>query len=83
MQFDTAKDAKNVTRHGISLSRATDMDVRAVLADTRKDYGELRYRAWGLIDGLPHFLAFTIRDGQVRPISLRRCHQEEFDEHVP
>lgn len=82
MDFDHAKDALNIAKHGISLARAADLDIRAALQDTRESYGEVRYRAWGLLDGLPHCLAFTVRNGAIRPISLRRCHQREFARHV-
>jgi uncharacterized DUF497 family protein len=49
-----------------------------VVHDDRFDYGEPRYRAYGFIDGVAHCLAFTIRDGQYRPISLRRAHAKEM-----
>jgi uncharacterized DUF497 family protein len=47
------------------------------------DYGEVRYRAWGHIDGKAYYLAFTVRDGIVRPISLRRAHAKEMKRHAP
>lgn len=52
------------------------------LRDERTAYGEERYRAWGLIDGEQHALAFTFRDGKVRAISLRRAHTKEFKRYV-
>jgi uncharacterized protein len=72
----------NLANHGISLARATDMVIARFIVDDRFEYGETRYRAWGHIDGQPHFLAFTIRDGKVRPISLRRAHQKEMKRNV-
>ena len=80
--FDPVKDAENIRRHGISLSRYVDLEVLAFLADDRFTYGESRFRAWGLIDGLAHCLAYTVRDGIVRPISLRRAHAKEMRRHV-
>jgi uncharacterized DUF497 family protein len=50
--------------------------------DDRYDYGEVRYRAYGFIDGVAYCLAFTNRNGQVRPISLRRAHAKEMRHHV-
>jgi uncharacterized DUF497 family protein len=50
--------------------------------DDRYDYGEVRYRAYGFIDGVAYCLAFTTRNGQVRPISLRRAHAKEMRRHV-
>lgn len=78
MSFDAAKDASNVAKHGISLSRAGDLAIEAMEPDTRRSYVEPRFRAWGIIDGLPYCLGFTLRDGAVRPISLRRAHLKEF-----
>jgi uncharacterized DUF497 family protein len=79
IEFDPAKDEANRARHGISLSRAVEMDLSAALVvqDDRKDYGETRYRAFGPIDGQAHCLVFTIRAGSVRVISLRRAHEKE------
>jgi uncharacterized DUF497 family protein len=78
VEFDPAKDAANIAKHQISLARAVDFEMLAVQPDTRFDYGEERYRAWGLIDGVAYCLAFTTRGGAVRPISLRRAHSKEM-----
>jgi uncharacterized protein len=45
--------------------------------DTRKEYGERRYQAVGIIGEDLHMLVFTPRDGAVRVISLRRANQRE------
>ena len=83
IEFDTAKDEINILKHGISLARAADFEIVAFIEDDRLEYGETRYRAWGLIDGQYHCLAFTHRQGRVRAISLRRAHQKEIKHHVP
>jgi uncharacterized protein (DUF4415 family)/uncharacterized DUF497 family protein len=57
--FDPAKDSVNIKKHGISLARFNDMEIAQFLVDDRYDYGEVRYRAWGFIDGVAHYLAFT------------------------
>jgi uncharacterized DUF497 family protein len=80
--FDPEKGAKNIVDHGISLARFTDMVIARYLVDDRFEYGEVRDRAWGYIDGVAHCLAFTFRDGAVRPISLRRAHAKEMKRHV-
>ena len=81
--FDPTKDALNLSKHGVSLSRWIDLDIKATIVDDRRDYGEVRYRAFGYIDGVAYCLAFTSRDGRVRPISLRRAHTKEMRRHVP
>lgn len=82
IEYDPAKEQANIQKHGISLERAGDIDILALLEDDRNAYGEIRYRAWGLIDEQPHCLAFTYRDGHVRAISLRRAHRKEFERYV-
>jgi uncharacterized protein len=78
MSFDPEKDRGNRAKHGVSLARWSEMEMIAVIIDDRFDYGEERYRAFGRLDGRAYCLAFTMRDGMVRPISLRRAHEKEI-----
>jgi uncharacterized protein len=81
--FDPAKDAFNREKHGLSLARWIDLDIITTYVDDRHDYGEVRYRAYGLIDGLAYCLTFTERNERVRPISLRRAHAKEMKRYAP
>lgn len=83
IEFDPVKDKANIAKHGISLARAADFEILAALVDDRYEYGESRYRAWGLIDDRYHCLVFAKRDAVIRVISLRRAHQKEIDRYVP
>jgi uncharacterized DUF497 family protein len=83
VEFDPAKDATNIAKHGVSLSRAADLEILVFLEDDRNEYGEVRYRAWGRIDGKGYSPAFADRDGRIRAISLRRAHKKEMRRHVP
>ncbi len=67
----------------MSLALAGDLDILAFIEDDRNDYGEIRYRAWGTIDGEYYCLVFTHRGERVRAISLRRAHKKEVDRYVP
>lgn len=80
--FDPAKDEANRAKHGVSLARAADLEILSVIPDDRQDYGELRTRAFGAIDGEAYCLVFTVRDGLVRAISLRRAHLKEYRRYV-
>jgi uncharacterized DUF497 family protein len=80
--FDPRKDTANIAKHGLSLSRAEDMEIKAVKAVDSAAHGEERFRAFGLIDGVAHCLVFTVRNGIVRAISLRRAHAREMKRHV-
>lgn len=51
IEFDPDKDVANIAKHGVSLALAGDLDILAFIEDDRNDYGEIRYRAWGTIDG--------------------------------
>jgi len=81
--FDPTKDAINLAKHGISLARWIDLDIRAIMRTEPFDHGDPRYRAYGFIDGLAHCLVFTVRGERYRPISLRRAHAKEMRRYVP
>jgi len=75
--FDPAKDATNIEKHGISLARAADLDVLAVIETTREEDGEQRFRLYGMLDDAAHCAVVTLRDGVVRAISLRKANRME------
>jgi uncharacterized DUF497 family protein len=81
--FDPEKNAINIAKHGISLARAEDMNMETavIVTDDRFDYGEVRYLAFGDIDGSSHCLVFTLRRNEVRAISLRRANRKEIKRH--
>lgn len=80
IEFDPAKDAANIEKHGISLSWAADLEQAIVVEDDR--FAERRFRIYGLIDGLNYCAAVTLRGSVVRVISLRRAHAKEMKRHV-
>ena len=83
VDFDPAKEAINLSKHGVSLARWVDLEVREIVADDRFDYGEPRFRAYGHIEGVAHCLVFTVRDERYRPISLWRVHKKEMKCYAP
>ncbi len=80
IEFDPAKDAANIDKHGISLARFVDMEIASIVEDSR--FEEPRLRAYGLIDSIWHCAALTVRTAAYRVISLRRAHQKEIKRHV-
>lgn len=78
--FDLAKDDANIAKHGVSLSLASEMVLEdaLIVVDGRRDYGEPRFNAYGLIDEKLFAMTFTYRGETVRVISLRRCHAKEL-----
>lgn len=79
IEFDPPKDAKNIELHGLSLVNFSGFDEEpVVVVDERKDYGEIRYRAFGRIGGKGHMIAYTVRGENIRLISFRRAHEKEM-----
>ena len=79
IEFDPAKDAANIAKHGISLARAAELEVQAYVADDR--FAEPRFRLYGLIDGEAYCVAGTMRGETIRVISVRRAHAKETRRH--
>ncbi|MBB4212816.1 hypothetical protein EV659_12016 [Rhodothalassium salexigens DSM 2132] len=77
--WDDAKSAARRARsgHGFDLVEWFDWDSALIVRDQRRDYGEQRYRAFGLIDGRLFCLVFTPRGDRLRVISLRRANARE------
>jgi uncharacterized DUF497 family protein len=80
IEFDPAKDAANIAKHGLSLAKASEMEVLARVEDRR--FAERRMRAFGMIEGKMYCLAYVIRNGRVRAISLRRSREKEYRRYV-
>jgi uncharacterized DUF497 family protein len=79
ISFDAAKNERNIVTRGISLERAVafEWDTALIVEDIRKDYGERRFQALGLIDGRLHVLVFTPRAAKTHVISLRKANKRE------
>lgn len=77
VQFDPAKDAANVEKHGVSLARTAELDILAVVENSRPEDGERRFRLYGLIDGEAHCAVVTWRESALRAISLRQASRAE------
>jgi uncharacterized DUF497 family protein len=58
-----------------------DFEATSVEPDDRYDYGEVRHRACGPIDGRLHMLVFTPRGEVLRAISLRKANAREAKRH--
>jgi uncharacterized DUF497 family protein len=79
LEFDPAKNARNIRERGISFERFADIDFGAAvtLEDRRKSYGEQRLRVLAHIDGRLHAAVITPRGERIRVISLRRANKRE------
>lgn len=79
ISFDPKKCQRNVERRGLSFETAADFDLEhaLVVIDDRRDYGEKRYRALGMLGDKLHALVFTETARGIRVISLRRANKRE------
>jgi len=78
-EWDPAKNEINKRQHGLDFADFDGFDAEPVVVeDTRFDYGEVRFRAFGRIDGKGYCLVYTMRGTAMRLISFRRAHEEEM-----
>ena len=86
IEFDPLKNLVNLAKHGLSLTKAIDLDWdRGWLEpDRRKDYGEERVSALVPLGEDLFFLAFVVRGDARRIITLRRANRREcrrYEQH--
>jgi uncharacterized protein len=78
-EWDAAKSAANIAKHGIDFEDAIGIFDGPVLekADARRDYGEDRFVAFGVVDDRELAVVYTGRGERRRIISARRAHGRE------
>jgi uncharacterized DUF497 family protein len=78
-EWDEAKRRHALALRGVDFAAMErfDWSSAVIRPDRRQDYGEVRLRAMGLIDGRLHEAVFTPRGGKVRIISLRKANARE------
>jgi uncharacterized DUF497 family protein len=79
ISFDPAKKRRSIAERGIAFDHAENFqwDTTLVVEDLRKNYGERRFQALGLIAGRLHALVLPPRAGKVHVISLRKANRHE------
>jgi len=78
-EFDPAKDAANIAKHGVSLAAFAGFDDEPTVAiEDRYAYGETRFQARGRIGGKGFCLVYTQTENGIRLISLRRAREKEM-----
>ncbi len=78
-EWDDKKCNSNLKKHKVDFSAVGSFDWQSalIIEGNRRDYGETRYRAMGLIGSRLHALVFTTRGEKVRVISLRKANRRE------
>ncbi len=84
IEFDSAKDFANQTKHGVSLSFVDELDWEAALVwvDDRVEYNEMRMIALAPKTEILYYVAFVDRGEVRRVISLRRANRREVKHYV-
>ena len=77
IEFDGAKNQRNIEERGICLALAAELDWTTALVIRSDRVGETRFMAMGAIAGRLHVLVYTKRGQTVRIISLRRANKRE------
>ncbi len=81
--YDAAKNRKNLVERGLSFDLVVDIDWNSaiIIEDTRKNYGERRFRVLGFIGARLHIAVITPRNDAIHVISLRKANNREVKEH--
>lgn len=79
IEFDAAKDAANIAKHGVSLRIGALVLASAAVTmqDTRRAYGEARFNAYAIVAGRALVCTYTVRGGVHRIISVRPASRKE------
>ncbi|UYM13958.1 BrnT family toxin [Endozoicomonas euniceicola] len=82
-EWDESKRIVNLQKHGVDFGEVYlfDWNTATLSQDNRKNYGEIRVKAKGFIEGRLHELVFNIRGGNIRVIGLRKANQREVKEY--
>ncbi|WP_375450820.1 BrnT family toxin [uncultured Devosia sp.] len=78
-EWDEGKNGINYVKHGVGFEIVLqfDWDTSVIRLDQRYEYGEVRFRAFGRIDGQSMCVAFTPRGPKLRIVSVRFVHEKE------
>ena len=78
-EWDSEKNKANRAKHGIDFEFAKEIfsGVWISKPDNRKDYGENRFIAIGVLEEFVLLAVYTMREQKIRIISIRRANTEE------
>jgi Uncharacterized protein conserved in bacteria len=77
--YDASKNGRNIEERGLSFDEVEHFDFSTALVrqDERKDYGEVRFIALGMLRARLHVVVFTRCHGGIRVISFRKANARE------
>ncbi len=77
IEYDPAKNDRNIRERGFSFDRAADFDFATAVFNTEIRKGEFRRVAVGYLDGRLHVLCFIPKPTGIRVISFRKANKRE------
>ncbi len=79
ISYDSNKNQINIQKHGLDFELLYDFgwDSAWIYEDSRYDYNEIRYIAYGMLEKRLHFVCFTETDVGIRIISFRKANKRE------
>ena len=82
-EWDETKRQINIKNHGLDFSDAIEVFGNVILEfeDLRRDYGETRIRAYGLLRGVVVLVVYTPRQDTIRIISMRKATSYEQEQY--
>jgi uncharacterized DUF497 family protein len=84
LEYDSEKNQRNIDERGLPFDLAEFVlaDPNVVIKhDLRKDYGESRFIAYGLVEGLRLRFCYTLRGRKIRVISLHQVHKKTWEKY--
>lgn len=78
-EHDPEKLALNVAKHGVwfHLAEEFEWETATIEVDSRRSYGETRFKATGLVGTRLYLMIFCFRSAAVRIISFRKANSRE------
>lgn len=78
-EYDEAKSKANKEKHGIDFKEAKDLwkNKKNFVFDSVYINSEWRHLLVGLINDICYVVVFTMREDNIRIISVRRCRKNE------
>ncbi len=79
IEWDENKRTRNKQKHGLDFDDAhlVFTNEAHIEEDRRKDYGENRYNLIGVLVGRIIVVTFSVRNGSIRVISMRKANSRE------
>lgn len=84
ISYDPAKNEQNIRSRGLSFESAADFDFEGALfaVDERRNYGETRYIAIGMVGVRLHVLCFSETAEGIRVFSFRKANAREVKRYA-